>query len=338
MVLTASSPSTDMESFSLTIKNNSSSEQQVTLFDLYGKISNGDTITFAWDLTQDLANAVIFNFDRVNILSKGTNPTAPYSNFVYINPAGTFTDVIQVVAGLNTMGLGNFTNPSANLISIDTTTNLFSSIVLSALYPSNLIAGGPNFAIDGSFIYDAGFGADLSSGNLVRIPTSNLFWTNAFHGLSAGPFNRSALWSSDAPVNTTPLLDIGVFANVVATEAKTVYLGFSTIGEAAIYVNNSQVINISGSDAGPIFDNINAVLGTTLSGALFNLWAIVPIDLVVGDNIIQFIAASISGGTTPAALGLEVYDNTPAEITAATSYADLNLLYTSSDFIPANMF
>jgi hypothetical protein len=73
---------------------------------------------------------------------------------------------------------------------------------------------------------------------------------------------------------------------------------------------------------------VKADTGTTGSLMQFRMWHIIPVDIVTGINLFNVVA--IGDGTFNDAVGMVGYDNTAAEIYAATSDSGLNILFQTS--------
>jgi hypothetical protein len=126
-------------------------------------------------------------------------------------------------------------------------------------------------------------------------------------------------------------------------EAKQVYIGFSfsyvniinISAFAELYVNNIKVMDIANNAALTALKNsVNTALGTNYDkdNITFVCWYIIPVNFVAGENIVQFINKDNATTNTIKISGMEIYDNTSAEIQAATAYNQLNLLFSSVDY------
>lgn len=105
-----------------------------------------------------------------------------------------------------------------------------------------------------------------------------------------------------------------------------------------LYLNGVKIIDLPDNTAlNAVAANVNAGLGTayTNSNISFVVWSIIPVSLIAGNNLIQF---SAKGNINLDVMGLEVYDNTAAEIAAATSASQLNVLFSSIDYVGQLMF
>mgnify|MGYP006350206899 CR=1 FL=1 len=319
--------------FFLNIQNNTANAQNVVLFDVLGAYNGTNAaagnIKYQWDITTELADAVTNAESTMIVLAAMVN--GPFTKYTYVKPSETnvpdwFTTADQVVTGLNTLGIGTFTNVG-NIIT-GYSLNAISSINICNTYTAAANGGSLVFGTNGSLIYDTGYTTALI-GNLSQINTGNAFWINNPAASLAGPFSRAAITPVAAPAIST-----GFFGQISLSAAQTVYIGFSFTGnQGNIYVNNELIINLPG--AGQITNvgnNVNTVLGTAFntSNIIFNCWHIIPVTLPAGTSIIQMDAIGI--------MGLEIYGNTAVQIAAAGSYNDLNLLLTSIDYAGNQFF
>lgn len=312
--------------------NKTNQKQKVVLFDVAGAYNNqnaaAQNVKYEWDITSSLTVAGLFNQSQLAVIA-AKNPSGSYQLYTYTNPGGTFTTAAEVVAGLNSFGIGVFANVG-NIITTFSTNYLISSLNLCNLTPAIPEVSG-FFDVNGSLIYDAGYSTGLI-GNLSRISPGNSFWINGAPNNVEGPYNRSGINGIEQPSS--------FFAQLDSDVEKTVYIGVSFyrglgvfFPPASLYLNNQlvwEVLTISAAQA--VGTNVNTILGTSFSynEIMESLWHIVPVTLKKGRNIIQ--------GDFLQGMGLEVYDNTAADIAAATSYSQLNLLYSSANYIGQQLF
>ena len=66
------------------------------------------------------------------------------------------------------------------------------------------------------------------------------------------------------------------------------------------------------------------------AGTTFQQWNIYPISMTAGPHYLEILGHNVN---LVAAMGCEVYNNTAAEIMAATSYAGLDLIFSSKDSV-----
>lgn len=175
-----------------------------------------------------------------------------------------------------------------------------------------------NYGQFGTCIYEPGFNVD-GTGIFEMIPYNNAFWINYPQDeVSLGPLNRCGLWTT----TTAEYQDIGFSVCLNISEAKTYYIGIGGDNSCKIFVNGQMVIS----------QNPHALkyLHNTDTQVTFKLWHIYPILLNSGPNIIELIGHN---DTSIAAMGAEVYDNTKQQLINATSYEDLNLVFSTSSMI-----
>lgn len=171
----------------------------------------------------------------------------------------------------------------------------------------------PAYSSYGTRVYNADF--DLAGvGSFTQIPAANAFWR--YNGQSeVGPMNRSGIWvdaDGDGVVDALAWgKELTVTFNVMATEEKIFYFGVGGDNQVKLTVNGTVVVNKE--DSGNA-DN-------------FKWWHIYPVRLNAGSNLV-----SVSGkgdGSVSDSVAMEIYNNTKEEIIAATSAAQLNILYST---------
>lgn len=176
----------------------------------------------------------------------------------------------------------------------------------------------------GSYIFSAGYDVN-GTGSATQIPTSNPFWVNGSGScvdatLTDGPMNRGAIWISAVMSNQT----VGFAVCITVPDAATVFVSVGADNYSIIDVNG---INILTQDPVALFGQF-PMAGP--NAAPFKVNCIYPVGLQAGTSILQMTGFNVSG---PAAMFAEVYLNTAAEIAAATSYADLNLLFSTKNTV-----
>ncbi len=177
----------------------------------------------------------------------------------------------------------------------------------------------------GSWIYEEGYNIN-GTGISNLIPLPNYFWRNGTNPVGCiastdytGPLNRCGLWST----TTGSDQEIGFSVCIDVPESKIYYVG--------IACDNYGIINLDGVNI--VTQNpaaLDAQYGLTGNVSTFVVWHIYPVFITAGSHNLEMIGFNTFG---VAAMGCEVYDNTPAEIIAATAYADLNLVFSSKDYI-----
>jgi hypothetical protein len=177
-----------------------------------------------------------------------------------------------------------------------------------------------SYSAAGSYIYNPGFNVN-GSGTSNLIPLSNPFWVNGpgdggDHTETDGPLNRSGVWS-DITMDDQ-YIGFSVCLNLAASS--TYYIGLGGDNRCKVVIDSVVIVDQD-------LDALGAQYGYGPSSA-FKIWHIYPVALTAGPHIIEVYGYNISG---VAAMGAEIYNNTAAEIIAATSYSDLNLVFSTKD-------
>ena len=312
----------------LNLVNNTPSPQSLSLFNPQQPNITADNTTnntYTWDMTSELANAALYS-SNVIALSVNVN-SGPYVTLFYTNPSGTFTNVAQIVTGLNTLGLGTFSNPSGNLVQL-VTNQVLSSISITNLYTAVAMGNG-SYSRYGTMVHAPGFNLN-GTGTLTRIPPANTWWINTFTNTTDGPMNRNAIWNVAIPMNQ----EIGcTFSYNNTGAARQVYIGLGGDDDFEFYLNGVLTVNY---DITANIADILAQTGVTTVEPSYECFNVYPITLQPGNNLIQMYNKNFLGA--PSALAVEIYDNTAAQIIAATSYATLNVLFRTASLVGQNLF
>jgi hypothetical protein len=184
--------------------------------------------------------------------------------------------------------------------------------------PENTVVAVHNsYSTYGTYIYHPGF-ATNGTGVSDQITSSNAFWINGPANTSSGPLNRCGLWTDTELANQ----DIGFAVCLDLPESKVYYIGVGGDNRCRIIIDGSVIVD----------QDVSAL--ATQYGAdaqiAFKVWHVYPVSLAAGPHIIELIGHNDSSS---AALGAEVYNNTDAELIAATSYDDLDLIFSTKDYI-----
>ena len=164
---------------------------------------------------------------------------------------------------------------------------------------------------DGSGTYSSAF---LTSG--YGGSYSGTLWANPSSNTTDGPMNRCAVWpgvsgSTDNPLNTY----IGFVQCVTGlTVGATYYVGISADNDFRIRVNGTTKID---------------TLTGPLSGSTeeFNYWHVYPIVFNTTTATLEVEGYNIGN---IAGFGVEIYNNTLAQLTGATAYNQLNVVFSST--------
>jgi len=323
-------PNTGYMEVYLELQNNSNQTQTVTLFDAVNKYNQQGLggATFKYDLTGELTTAAITGATSV-VVNAQSNVNAPSNSYSYIS-GGPITTITAAVNALNNVGIGTFTNPSGNTVTYTSKDYFLNSILITNLFTANAVSN-TSYTSAASFIYDIGFQQN-GSGRASLIPTTNLFWRNAPANLVSGPMNRNAVWNAGIPLNQFLGTNIPVFM----PQAGTVYIGLGMDNIAQVYVNGTLTILMNPTVMqSSIASQYPAYSGVLPADVPLVFWNIYPISLPYGNSSI-LVQNSNTGSV--GALAVEIYNNTAAQIAAATSYADLNILFRSSTIIGNDLY
>jgi hypothetical protein len=183
------------------------------------------------------------------------------------------------------------------------------------------------YSMSGTTVYQSGWNINGTGTSQVQLNTANL-WKNTT-GTSPsnpgnGPLNRTGLWANldtadpiDYPLQTW----LGFNACITGFTGGLYYVGIGADNEFRLEVDGVVVLDTFANSG------LNEL-------AKFRTWHVYPVTLSAGDHIIGLYGYNLLGNqTNPAGFGCEIYDNTLAELTGATSVNDLNIVFTSTDFI-----
>ncbi|WP_207516017.1 hypothetical protein [Longitalea luteola] len=157
----------------------------------------------------------------------------------------------------------------------------------------------------------------------VQIDPNNLFWINP-NGGALGPLNRCGIWQCGSTGPGTTWVGFTTRINVPVT--KTYYIGIGGDNQAEIVVDGTTIVRQSRTAIraqGGVWFNTDPT---------FRMWHIFPVSLDSGQRTIQLRGWNIDS-TSDVSFGAEIYNNTDHEISNATSYNDLNIVFSSKDFI-----
>lgn len=200
----------------------------------------------------------------------------------------------------------------------------------------------------GAIVYTGGFTADgrglgatltadITAGNVVQLPSppTNV-WSNVSSDSAVGPMNRAGVWGCSGTSTGIPY-GFSIPVNVPST--KTYYIGIGGDDEFLIRANGTTLVNTQGVASGTHFAYYAGDLSIN-----FRYWHIYPVVLNAGLNYITISGIDTSG--VAAGFAAEIYDNTLAELQAATLdsayilspttfplnqniYSNLNLLFST---------
>lgn len=182
----------------------------------------------------------------------------------------------------------------------------------------------PNYSGTESRIYNPGYvDADIqivagTVGGIIYGRMTIPYWKGSGSGTD-GPMNREGVWIDSDCNGTKDPLTMGAETTIAYVfnnpgPAKTIHVGIGGDNLFTLIVNGTQLVETG-----------------VISGNNFNIFHIFPITVQTGPNYINVVATG--DGTTNDAVAVVVYDNTAAQILAATSDLDLNIVFRTGTLI-----
>jgi hypothetical protein len=168
----------------------------------------------------------------------------------------------------------------------------------------------------GLFLYDNnGTGSLLTSNTLLPSPSTYLIWQRRL--IDVGVWTTLTSGPNFLPIDEW----IGFSVCVEVPETKTYCIGFACDNRMRLSVNGVLTVN---------FDDPSLT-----NPYPFAAWHIIPLTLNIGTNIIKLEGYNID---LSAGFGAEIYNATPAQITAVTTVLDLTpyIIYSTKDLLPPN--
>lgn len=295
-----------------------------------GGAGNATQNSYTYDLSGELAESNNNNFTYLTVVYSINGGNYISTTIDYGAVIQTAYDVADALNTLNQSLFYAIDSLTLGVYSIATNGNnyYYSTISTNANYIINSFYGDSTFGIYGSFIYNKGFNQN-GSGILTRINPLNTFWINYIPNNIDGSLNRSGIWSGNIPTPPNFAGYVGAYANINSVSNKTIYIGVaSCYNPFKIYVNNSLIVS---SNDFAISLSINTQTGLSVSNSTTTCWNIYPIDIISGNNLIN-VYSQVSAIFMPTGLAFEIYDNTASEIASATSYAQLNVLFSTANY------
>ena len=254
----------------------------------------------------------------------GTTFTDPAINLTYSQLSENDGVLVEVPDGITSLILydqNDFCTPITSTI-CDTSiwtydgTKYYRDVITTATPPAytGLLyqpTGDYRYGSSGTTIYDT------SGVAIVTGLSANVWKNNGVPSLQlGGPLNRSGLWT-----NTTSGLDmtptnqwIGFSVCLTGLQAgHTYYIGLGADNKFSLWFN--EVKKFSKEDT-----NVHN----------FNYWHVYPIVAQSGNNVLELYGLNTA---SIARFGCEVYDNTLADLMAASVYGDLTVVFASDSRI-----
>jgi len=164
----------------------------------------------------------------------------------------------------------------------------------------------------GTRFYDTGF-AYNGTGNILQTNTTTDVWRNP--STSVGPLNRSG--KSGSTIQNFVWYGFSACLNGITT-SKTYYVGIGADNEYRLVLDGQEILNTY----------TPTTSGNTSS---FRYWNVYPVQMDAGNHTLELYGMNDPGaGLNPHGFGMEIYDNTLSQLTAATSVNNLNIIWSSS--------
>ncbi len=170
----------------------------------------------------------------------------------------------------------------------------------------------------GTLVYAPGYSID-GTGTTTSYLTGTTVWENTGNTsgstITDGPLNRSGIWTTLTTGPDYLPLDtwIGYSFCVDIASAQTYYVGLGADNKFSFRLNGQTVVESVWSDT-----------------TSFKYWHVYPLTIPQGTNVIELFGLN---SATEAGFGCEIYNNTIDELTGATVYGDLNVIYTTANQI-----
>lgn len=308
-------PFKDYKPLYLNLNNTTSETKTVSLFNpqVYGGGTNdilGNQTKYSWDMTAQLAAAITNSFRDLVVVARTNTTGSNYTTYLYDNGTA-YATIDQVLNAFNQLGLGTF-YADGNTIFTYSNTYIFSSanLINAITSPTGMAPNSQNTQL-GTVIYDVGYDNEGNGPN-TQISTDNTFWTNNNPPAATGS-ERVMNLIGVKTFNGVGNYNWNIIASIYSDVAKTIYVGVSSsssAGQPILYLNNEQIIAFANNQR--------------------EYFHIYPINIEAGTNLFQL---SMDGANNNFdGFALEIYDNTAAEIQAATQASDLNILFTTEGF------
>ena len=179
--------------------------------------------------------------------------------------------------------------------------------------------GFVDYSINGTRFFDSGYTIG-GTGSVQATSTTNNIWYNQVPNSSTGPMNRSAIWYTANTLQNTWIGFSTCLSASTINATKTYYVGTGADNEFRL-VLDGQVI-------------IDTTYGSMPATDKFKYWNVYPVTIPAGNHTLELYGLDFG---VVAGFGMEIYDNTLAQLTAATSTSNLNIIWTSSGYTTAEI-
>jgi hypothetical protein len=181
--------------------------------------------------------------------------------------------------------------------------------------------------MSGTSVYQTGWNVNGTGTEQVHLNTANL-WRNTtgfnIANPGNGPLNRTGLWANDGVNDNVdnPLQTwLGFNYCLTGITGGQYYVGIAADNEFRLEIDGVTILDTFANSG------LNSL-------SKFRTWHVYPISLTAGDHIIGLYGYNLLGTVTnPAGFGCEIYNNTLSQLTNANSINDLNVIFTSTNFV-----
>jgi hypothetical protein len=204
--------------------------------------------------------------------------------------------------------------------------NIYDTLVTGSQQSSN-----EAYATDGVRLYSSGYDTYTSWNTAAGGGAyTGTFWTNAIVANKTGRLNYTGLWSA----NSLTYLGTGTLTfNITSSSNTTYYFGIGCDNLASVYLNDNLIITQ------PSVEN---------AGANYKYWHIYPVNITAGIHTVKLLGENLGVPSpgNPASMGIEIYNNTEAQISASIAASPtgssipsgLNVVYSSKDHLTEGSF
>lgn len=225
-----------------------------------------------------------------------------------------------------------FTCPSGYTLSPDQTYCYTYDIVA----PTQPTGGTPDttvakaftsYSFCGTLLMNPGYSAN--GVGTINMHLTTFWWSNPNANTLDGPLNRCGVWASTEANDQ----DVGFSVCVNLPFSQVYYVGIAGDNYVSIKVDGNLIVQQDPiALANAYCDSLSCTpcTGGYTDRSSFIFWYIYPVQLTAGPHFIELVGHNVGG---PAAIGAEIYANTPSEIAAAQSYNDLNLIFSTKDYV-----
>jgi hypothetical protein len=177
----------------------------------------------------------------------------------------------------------------------------------------------------GTVIYSPGYNIDGTGANTRITPLSTLLWANPSLNTTDGPLNRTGLWGTTETANQL----VGFSYCFDLTESKVYYIGAGADNAVLIRLDGVDIVDMDEAAITSYLYTEYSIVDVSYM-APYTFWHIYPVTIPAGPHILEVIGRNGSVvGINPGTIGIEIYDNTPSELMAATNIADLDIIFST---------